>query len=118
MKKLYRKILGDESLQKFDIYNASYTYDEMKIISILPETKGSLYEEMCWLAHIIYQLWNAAYNYKYRDTDDESATDCFMELICANEFYQIQSREEEGYSQAYAERVAPKLIEEYLEIIK
>ena len=118
MKELYRKILGDESLQKFDIYNARYTYDEMKIISILPETKELFYEDMCWLAHIIYQLWNAAYNYKYRDADDEGATDCFMELICANGFYQIQSHEEEGYSQVYTERIAPELIKKYLENIK
>ena len=118
MKKLYRKILGDESLQKFDIYNVGYTYDEMKIISILPETKELFYEDMCWLAHIIYQLWNAAYNYKYRDTDDESITDCFTELVYEDGFYQIQSPEEEGYSQVYAERVAPRLIEKYLEIIK
>lgn len=116
MKKLYRKILGDEPLQKFDIYNTSYTYDEMKIISILPETKELFYEDMCWLAHIIYQLWNAAYNYKYRDTDDESITDCFTELVYEDGFYQIQSREEEGYSQSYAERVLPKLIEKYLKL--
>ena len=115
MKKLYENLMSNELLQKFDIYNAEYTYEEMKIISTLPETKELFYEDMCWLAHIIYQLWNAAYNYKYRDTDDENITDCFTELIYADGFYQIQSSGEEGYSQVYAKRVAPKLIEKYLE---
>ena len=99
----------------YDVYNYKYSYDEMKIMYLLPNKKDLTYEDMCWIAHCIYELWNSSYESKFCAKVYNKTAE---EILMKDDFYQIQTREEEGYSQAYVERVAPRLIEKYLEIIR
>lgn len=101
-----KKIVDDFFSHYLDVYNLTYTYDEMKIVDILsrqcermPSTISLTYEDLVLIAHDIYKLW-----------DENKIAESF-------DFYpwmEIANNEEEGYSQAFAARIAEQAIELYL----
>ena len=106
---LFKELFNNDSI--YDVYNYKYSYDEMKIMYLLPDKKNLTYEDMCWIAHCIYELWNTSYESKFCVHTNNKIAE---EILEKDDFYQIQTREEEGYSQAYVNRVADKIIKEYL----
>jgi len=81
-----------------DIYERKYTYDEMKVAYLLGQYFGDSlkkldYEDVVKIAASIFEYWKPMYN---------GGT----EFDCKN-------REEEGYIQKYAERIAELVIERY-----
>lgn len=97
-----------------DIYSGDYTYDHMKIITVLSQANEELtYEDLCYLAIKISGLWNASYTYKYNKNKTPRAEKKVLEN---DDFYMCQTTEEDGYSQAYAARVRDKIIKAYKEV--
>ena len=101
MNDLIRK--AKKQLSDFDADNAEYNYDEMKIISVLCKQKVSHsldYEQLCEAAKAIYGIW---------------ADGIDNQTIAGNELLQFKTHEEEGYAQAYAERIGTQFIKEYFQ---
>lgn len=101
-----QKIVDDFFSHYLDVYNLTYTYDEMKIVDILsrqcermPSTISLTYEDLVLIAHDIYKLW------------DENK---ICESYDLYPWMEIANSEEEGYSQAFAARIAEQAIELYL----
>ena len=89
----------------FDVYNYTYTYDEMKVMHMLGvvyDTKGLEYEDLMCIAEAVYYHWA---------NDDEVEE----EKLAAYPWMEIQGFEEEGYIQAYAQRTLPEYIKLYEE---
>lgn len=113
----------DEAIYQFlklkekddDIYGGDYTYDHMKIMAVITEKdKVKLeYEDMCSIACVINDLWNASYIYKLHKNKTPEAEKKVLEN---DDFYMCQTTEEDGYSQAYAARVCDKIIKAYKEV--
>lgn len=89
----------------FDVYDHKYTYDEMKVMCVLcgydDITADIDYEDLMLIANAIYKHW-------IRDVDDDN-------IYIDNEWLEYHNSEEEGYIQAYADRVAPDFIQLYKE---
>jgi hypothetical protein len=103
---LGKKMVDDFFSHYLDVYNLTYTYDEMKIVDILsrqcermPSTISLTYEDLVLMAHDIYKLW------------DENKISESYDLY---PWMEIANNEEEGYSQAFAARIAEQAIELYL----
>lgn len=96
----------------FDVYERKYTYDEMKIMDVLARehhdtiSDGILdYEDLCRIAEAIYTHWANA------DERDQEKVSIFP-------WIEVEDFEEEGYVQAYAQRVWDAFIQLYLEEYK
>ena len=104
-----------------DVYNRSFCYDEMKILSVLeqqPVFVDLCFEEAFWLVNRCYLLWEAAYCYKHSDYIKNIRSNMLAyDIVTNDDTYQLDREDEEGYSDAYAERVGWYLIEKYKEIM-
>jgi len=92
-----------EQLRDFEAYTAEYSYNDMKIIYVLSKLdvcKSLDYEQLCEAAKAIYGIW--------ADGIDNQA-------VTENELLQFKTTEEEGYVQAYAERIGTQFIKNYFE---
>jgi hypothetical protein len=103
---LGEKIIDDFFSHYLDAYNLIYTYEEMKILDILsrqcermPSSISLTYEDITLMSHDIYRLWSENKNCKFFDLYP---------------WMKIANSEEEGYSQAFAARIAEQAIELYL----
>lgn len=96
----------------FDVYERKYTYDEMKIMSVLTKNlDGAViedefdYEDLCYVAEAIYAHW--------ANTDAR-----YQETVSVLSYLKVNGFEETGYVQAYAQRVWDSFIQFYLEEYK
>lgn len=92
----------------FDVYEHQYNYEEMKVIYVLSAMDGVNeldYEDHMCIAEAVYTHWANG-----RDTSEDAKYKKYPWL-------EIQSEQEDGYIQLYAERVLPKFIELYKEVI-
>ena len=90
---------------EFDVYERKYTYDEMKVMSLIDGYCGDSfldYEDFCRIAEAVYAHWS---------NDDERCA----EKVCRYPWIEICDDEEMGYIQAYASRVLPEFIQLYKE---
>ena len=105
-----------------DIYSRSFCYDEMKILSVLeqqPAFEGFCFETAFWLVNRCYLLWDAAYRYKHSGYIKNIRSNMLAYSIVVNdETYQLDRDDEEGYSDAYAQRIGSYLIEKYKETMR
>lgn len=93
----------------FDVYDCRYTYDEAKVMCVLgsmPETEDLDYEDLIKIADAVYWHW----------VDGIDA--CENEKYAMYPWLELQSQEEDGYIQAYAERALPEFIKLYKEEYK
>lgn len=99
------KIIDDFFSHHLDVYGLIYTYEEMKIMDIISRQCARMsaisltYEDLALISHDIYKLW------------DKNETCEFFDLY---PWMEIANNEEEGYSQAFAARIAEQTIELYL----
>ena len=92
----------------FDVYERKYTYDEMKVMCMLADSNDAKrldYEDLCYIAEAIYAHWA---------NDDERSN----EKLEKYPWLEIDDFQEEGYIQAYADRVLPEFIKLYEETTK
>ena len=92
----------------FDVYERKYTYDEMKVMSLIENYCGDSlldYEDLCRIAEAVYAHWSND------DERDEEKVDKYP-------WIEIINTEEEGYIQSYAQRVLPEFIKLYKETTK
>ena len=93
----------------FDVYERKYTYDEMKVMSLIHEYEEDTdfldYEDLCRIAEAVYAHWA---------NDDER----WEEKVDKYPWIEIYNTEEEGYIQSYAQRVLPEFIKLYKETTK
>ena len=94
----------------FDVYDYNYTYEHMKVMSLVGFYSNDYmeldYEDLCRIAEAIYAHWIDG---RTADEDEKYAKYPWLEF---------QSKEEDGYIQAYTQRVLPEFIKLYKEIIK
>ena len=92
---------------KFDVYEHKYTYDEMKVMFVLSQINDSMldYEDLMCIAEAVYAHWIDG-----RDASEDEKYEKYPWL-------EFETSEEDGYIQAYAERVLPYFIELYKEEI-
>lgn len=64
-------------------------------------------EDMCLLAIKINKLWNEAYNYEMGEIIPDETLSLFLD----NPWLCLQTKEEAGYSQAYADRICDSIID-------
>ena len=92
---------------KFDVYDRKYTYDEMKVMSLILQYGDDMfvldYEDLCRIAEAVYAHWA---------NDDERD----QEKVDKYPWIDIYGEEEYGYIQAYASRVLPEFIQLYKEM--
>ena len=89
----------------FDVYDCRYTYDEAKVMCVLgstPEAEDLDYEDLIRIADAVHWIWRDGIGKKHE-------THLWMD---------IESKEEEGYIQAYSQRVLPEFIKLYKEEYK
>lgn len=89
----------------FDVYERKYTYDEMKVMCMLADSNDAKhldYEDLCCIAEAIYAHWA---------NDDERSN----EKLEQYPWLEIDDFQEEGYIQAYADRVLSEFIKLYKE---
>lgn len=89
----------------FDVYERRYTYDEMKVMSLIDGYVGDAfldYEDLCRIAEAVYAHWA---------NGDERWTEKVMKYP----WLEIGDFEEDGYIQVYAQRVLPEFIKLYEE---
>ena len=94
---------------ELDVYDYHYTYDEMKVMLVLgvtPEAGDLDYEECAIIANAVYWHWVDG---RSADEDEKYAKYPWLEF---------NTKEEDGYIQAYAYRVLPEFIKLYKEMIK
>ena len=96
---------------EFDVYDYRYTYDEMKVMCVIGDYGGELaanldYEDCVRIANAIYWHWVDG-----RDASEDEKYEKYPWL-------EFQSKEEDGYIQAYAYRVLPEFIKLYEETTK
>jgi hypothetical protein len=92
----------------FDVYERKYTYDEMKVMCLIDTyhmTYNLDYEDLCRIVEAVYAHWA---------NDDER----YEEKVSKYPWIEIDGIEEEGYIQAYAQRVLPEFIKLYKETTK
>lgn len=92
-----------------DVYEHKYTYDEMKVMSVLAREYSDTiiddridYEDLCRIAEAIYAHWANA------DERDQEKVSIFP-------WIEVNGFEEEGYVQVYAIRVWDMFVQLYLE---
>ena len=94
---------------KQDVYEQSYTYEEMKVMHVLAQcntAEGLDYEDLICIAQAIYVHW-ANSGIGIEDVKYEKYP-----------WMAIQTMNEEGYVQVYAIRTALNFIKLYKEVIK
>lgn len=101
-------------------YNENYCYDDMKIIFSLYKSAagtGINYEHLCHLAVTMRHLWNAAFAQKHNFPNPLKTIygKAIWEIVKREEKYSRLSREEEGYSQAYALKIGKDIVSKYLD---
>ena len=92
----------------FDVYERKYTYDEMKVMSLIDIYAGDLfldYEDLCRIVNAVYQSWVDSPILKLLETQYKQYP-----------WLEIKTQEEDGYIQAYAQRVLPEFIQLYKEM--
>ena len=92
----------------FDVYEHQYNYDEMKVITVLSTidvNKELDYEDYMRIAEAVYAHWVDG-----RDASEDAKYKKYPWL-------EFQSSNEDNYIQLYAERVLPKFIELYKEVV-
>ena len=92
----------------FDVYDYNYTYDHLKVMCVIGEYGGTIsdnfdYEDLCRIAEAIYAHWIDG---RTADEDEKYAKYPWLEF---------ETQEEDGYIQAYAQRVLPEFIKLYKE---
>lgn len=91
-----------------DVYGYSYDYNHLKVVACIERSESVSkledYEDVAIVAEAIVNYWSDG-----RDASEDA-------LYEQNEWLEIKSREEDGYVQAYAERVVDKFIDAYLEV--
>ena len=90
----------------FDVYEHKYSYDEMKVISVLStidDARQLDYEDWMYIAEAVYAHW--------MDGRDESEDIKYAKYP----WLEFQNDQEDGYIQLYAERVLPNFIKLYKE---
>lgn len=103
-------------------YDENYCYDDMKIMFALYYSAagtGIDYEHLCHLAVTIRRLWNAAFaqRHKFPNTLKTTYGKAIWEIVKREEKYSELSREQEGYSQAYAFQIGEDIISKYLDFL-
>lgn len=91
----------------FNVYERKYTYDEMKVMNIIDGYTKDLfldYEDLCCISEAVFAHWA---------NDDERSSDKIEQYP----WIEIKGFEEEGYIQAYAQRVLPEFIKLYIKEI-
>lgn len=86
------------------VYAYQYNYEQMKVMAMLgkhPDAEDLDYEDLAQIAILVETTWNERYQHK-------------PEMDWAD----IQSRSEEGYIQAYADRTLDEFIKYYKETRK
>ena len=120
--KMWKEFLSVSNKGFEDVYNRSYCYDEMKILSVLEQqylAKELPYEELFWLTNRCYLLWDAAYRYKHSGyVKNINSNMCAYNIVAEDDIYQLRGTEEEGYADAYAKRVGYYLLNKNKEIMK
>ena len=92
----------------FDVYGHQYNYDEMKVITVLSAidvNKELDYDDYMYIAEAVYVHWIDG-----RDASEDAKYQKYPWL-------EFQSSNEDNYIQLYAERVLPKFIELYKEVV-
>lgn len=94
--------------REFDVYDYVYTYDHLKVMCEIggfcsEHCMSWDYEDLCRVAEAIYAHWIDG---RTADEDEKYAMYPWLEF---------QSKEEDGYIQAYAARVLPEFIKLYKE---
>lgn len=92
----------------FDVYERKYTYDEMKVMSLIDGyCRDSFldYEDLCRIVEAVYAHWA---------NDDERSA----EKLKQYPWLELDDFQEEGYIQAYADRVIPEFVKLYIKEIK
>ena len=117
-KQLFALIFSSYELEAS--YDESYCYDDMKIMFILYDSAagtGIDYEHLCHLAVTIRHLWNAAFaqKHKFPNVRKTIYDKVIWEIVKREVKYSKLSREEEGYSQAYAFKIGEDIISKYLD---
>jgi hypothetical protein len=92
----------------FDVYTHKYTYDEMKVMCVITcicqDGPCKLdYEDIMCICEAVYAHWV--------DGIDKNENEKYAKYP----WLELQGNEEEGYIQAYAQRVLPEFIKLYLE---
>lgn len=90
-----------------DVYTYNYTYEQMKIaclIGSMSDTYDLDYEDIMYIVDAIDTMWNW--------------NECKKENTNKYPWLKLESREEKGYIQAYAQRILPRLIKLYKETTK
>lgn len=91
---------------KFDVYNATFTYDEMKVMALIVREQGadSLdYEDLVCICKAVYDHWI--------DGRDESEDEKYKTYP----WMEFETDMEDGYIQEYASRVLKNFIKLYKE---
>ena len=114
MDKAINTFIKEEADALDPAYSMSYTYDHMKIMAVIAEHDTGLdYEDLCFIAAVIEDMWNASYTYKRHKTHTPKTEKKVLE---SDDFYMCKTTEEDGYSQAYAARVCDEIIKAYKEV--
>ena len=90
---------------KLQVYDRYYTYDEMKVMCVLstfPDIDNLDYEDLMRICEAVYSHWIDG-----RDSSENEKYEKYPWL-------EFESKEEDGYIQAYAQRVIPHLIKLYM----
>lgn len=91
-----------------DVYDYKYSYNHLKVVACIESSINANrledYEDIAIVAEAIVNYWSDG-----RDASEN-------ELYAQNEWLEIEPGEEDGYVQAYADRVVAKFIEAYLEV--
>ena len=95
---------------EFDVYEHKYSYEEMKVMSVLSrmylnEAADLDYEDLMRIIEAVYGHWIDG-----RDASED-------EKYAKYPWLEFESEEEDGYIQVYARRVLPKFIKLYKEVV-
>lgn len=120
--KIWKEFFSISSKGFEDVYSRLFCYDEMKILSVLEQQSAFedfCFEEAFWLVNRCYLLWEAAYNYKHSGYIRNIRSNMLAyDIVVNDDTYQLDREDEEGYADAYAERVGWYLINQYKETMK
>ena len=90
--------------KNMNIYDRTFTYSEMKVMNVLTRQQGIDcldYEDLMIICDAVYSHWIDG-----RDASEDEKYEMYPWL-------EIETNEEDGYIQEYAERILPKLIKLY-----
>ena len=92
----------------FDVYERTYTYDEMKVMCIIDTyctTYDLDYEDLCRIVEAVYAHW----------ANDDERSD---EKVGKYPWIEVNNDAEYGYIQEYAQRVLTEFLKLYKETTK